>query len=388
MFSESTVYLSGCCFFYPKKLPCRTDRSLSTHEHHVELTSFVLLRILRCFYSLRYGVVLSVRRRSRARILLLCDEAGADGGLRDGEVVRVLGVGTTTVERIRRRFVEEGTWRRMLPYASVDAVPFPQAGRRGGRRSWWCGRFRVAGRSCGVCLGIASEPAGGAVRGGLHRQRDSASDALKTISSLGRSSAGACRPGTERTDFVHRMEDVLEVYQRDFGDDAVLVCIDKTSKQQEKETRKAISCGPGSAGAVRQRVRTQRRPLPVYAVCAAAGLASCESDRTRPGAAGHPLAGPARGAGHGQLEHPPAGMFCTTLANQRKHCSWLNMAEMEISAMIGLCLNRRLPDRETPRREVDAWQERRNREAVRVDYRFTTADARIKREPLYQLIQK
>ncbi len=64
------------------------------------------------------------------------------------------------------------------------------------------------------------------------------------------------------------------------------------------------------------------------------------------------------------------------------------MAEMEISAMIGPCLNRRLSDRETPRREVDAWQERRNREAVRVDYRFTTADARIKRKPLYQSIQK
>ena len=43
------------------------------------------------------------------------------------------------------------------------------------------------------------------------------------------------------------------------------------------------------------------------------------------------------------------------------------MAEMEISAMVGPCLNRRLPDRETLRREVDAWQERRNREAVRVD---------------------
>ena len=43
-----------------------------------------------------------------------------------------------------------------------------------------------------------------------------------------------------------------------------------------------------------------------------------------------------------------------------KHGSWLNRAEMEISAMVGQCLNRRLPDRETLRREVDAWQERRN----------------------------
>ncbi len=64
------------------------------------------------------------------------------------------------------------------------------------------------------------------------------------------------------------------------------------------------------------------------------------------------------------------------------------MAEIEVGAMVGQCLNRRLPDRETLRREVDAWQERRNREAVRVDWRFTTADARIKLKSLYQSIQK
>ena len=56
--------------------------------------------------------------------------------------------------------------------------------------------------------------------------------------------------------------------------------------------------------------------------------------------------------------------------------------------MVGPCLNRRLPDRETLRREVDAWQERRNRGAVRVDWRFTTAAARIKLKSLYPSIQK
>ena len=54
------------------------------------------------------------------------------------------------------------------------------------------------------------------------------------------------------------------------------------------------------------------------------------------------------------------------------------MAEMEISAMVGPCLNRRLPDRESIRREADAWWDRRNYEPVRVDWQFTIADARIK----------
>ena len=60
-----------------------------------------------------------------------------------------------------------------------------------------------------------------------------------------------------------------------------------------------------------------------------------------------------------------------------KHGSWLNMAEIEISALTGQCLNRRIPDRGFLRREVEAWQEARNRESVRVDWRFTD-DARIK----------
>ncbi len=64
------------------------------------------------------------------------------------------------------------------------------------------------------------------------------------------------------------------------------------------------------------------------------------------------------------------------------------MAEIEISAMVGQYLNRRLPDREVLRREVDAWQERSNSEGVRVDWRFTTADARIKLKSPYPSIQK
>ena len=64
------------------------------------------------------------------------------------------------------------------------------------------------------------------------------------------------------------------------------------------------------------------------------------------------------------------------------------MAEIEITAMVGQCLNRRLLDRAALRREVDAWQGRRNRAAVRADWRFTTTDARIKLKSLYQSIQK
>ena len=61
-----------------------------------------------------------------------------------------------------------------------------------------------------------------------------------------------------------------------------------------------------------------------------------------------------------------------------KHGSWLDMAEIEIGVMARQCLNRRIPDQSALRREVGAWQQQRNRDAIRVDWRFTTSDARIK----------
>ncbi|MEM3470309.1 MAG: transposase, partial [Thermoproteota archaeon] len=69
-----------------------------------------------------------------------------------------------------------------------------------------------------------------------------------------------------------------------------------------------------------------------------------------------------------------------------KHGSWLNMAEVELSALVRGCLNRRIPDQATLSREAQAWVDERNRKAVRVEWRFTTADARIKLKHLYPKI--
>ena len=63
--------------------------------------------------------------------------------------------------------------------------------------------------------------------------------------------------------------------------------------------------------------------------------------------------------------------------------SWLNMAEIEIGVMVRQCLDRRIADQSVLRREVAAWQQQRNQDAIRVDWRFTTEDARIKLRSLY-----
>ena len=70
-----------------------------------------------------------------------------------------------------------------------------------------------------------------------------------------------------------------------------------------------------------------------------------------------------------------------------KHGSWLNMAEIELSVLSRQCLDRRIPDKESLQREVAAWSERRNRDERKIDWQFTTADARIKLKRLYPSIK-
>lgn len=66
-----------------------------------------------------------------------------------------------------------------------------------------------------------------------------------------------------------------------------------------------------------------------------------------------------------------------------KHGSWLNMAEIELSVLKGQCLNRRIADMATMQGEVAAWERDRNTRTRKIDWQFTTPDARIKLKRLY-----
>jgi hypothetical protein len=70
------------------------------------------------------------------------------------------------------------------------------------------------------------------------------------------------------------------------------------------------------------------------------------------------------------------------------HGSWLNMAEIDLSALARQCLSRRIGTREVLDQEVQAWHGRRNVDAITVNWRFTTADARIKLKQLYPSLEK
>lgn len=71
-----------------------------------------------------------------------------------------------------------------------------------------------------------------------------------------------------------------------------------------------------------------------------------------------------------------------------KHGSWLNMAEIELNVLSKQCLNRRIGSLPIIKREVNAWQISRNNKNSKINWRFTTKDARIKLKKLYPSIEE
>jgi hypothetical protein len=71
--------------------------------------------------------------------------------------------------------------------------------------------------------------------------------------------------------------------------------------------------------------------------------------------------------------------------NTPKHGSWLNMSEIEINVLVNHGLSKRIPTIEQVRKEVAAWDKARNRDAKKINWRFSTENARIKLHRLYPL---
>jgi hypothetical protein len=70
-----------------------------------------------------------------------------------------------------------------------------------------------------------------------------------------------------------------------------------------------------------------------------------------------------------------------------KHASWLNMAEIELSALSRQCLDRRIGDVQTLEREAKAWEQERNEKKIMIQWRFTTNHAREKLERHYEAVR-
>ena len=88
---------------------------------------------------------------------------------------------------------------------------------------------------------------------------------------------------------------------------------------------------------------------------------------------------------------PPAEAKCLAdrleIHHTPKHGSWLNMAEIELSALGRQCLSRRIARADTLQRQIAGWEERRNAARPQITWQFTTQDARTKLQSLYPSVQ-
>jgi len=208
-------------------------------------------------------------------------------------------------------------------------------------------------------------------------------------------------------EYVARMEDVLEVYQRPYDPAAPVVCMDEKSVQLLKETRPSMPATSGRAERIdyeyerngtanifmfceplagwRQTRVTERRTKPDWARAirdlldgryADAKVVVLVMDNLNTHSIGSlyeafPPAEARRLARRLEIHHTP------------KHGSWLNIAENELSALTRQCLSRRIGTIDKMASEVEAWDQARNRNGVRVNWRFSIEQARTKLHRVY-----
>ena len=207
------------------------------------------------------------------------------------------------------------------------------------------------------------------------------------------------------------MEDVLEVYHRPYDPERPVVCMDEASKQLIAEVRQPLPAQPGRtakfdseyerrgtanffmaveplAGKRTVRVTDRRTKIDwaqfighllttVYAGVAKVVLVM-DNLNTHGIASLYEAFDPATAralAARLEIHHTP------------KHGSWLNMAETELSILSRQCLDRRIDCKELMASEVAAWERNRNTNKSKIDWQFTTTDARIKLKRLYPSIQ-
>ena len=218
-------------------------------------------------------------------------------------------------------------------------------------------------------------------------------------------------PEGPSAEFVAAMEDVLDVYHRPYDPVHPVVCMDEASKQLIAEVRQPLPAQSGRTAkydseyerrgtanffmaveplAGKRTVRvTDRRTkidwaqfichllLTVYAGAAKVVLVMDNLNTHGIGSlyeAFDPATARAL-ASRLEIHHTP------------KHGSWLNMAETELSILSRQCLDRRIDCKEIISSEVAAWEQNRNTNKSKIDWQFTTADARIKLKRLYPSIQ-
>lgn len=212
-------------------------------------------------------------------------------------------------------------------------------------------------------------------------------------------------------EYVARMEDVLDVYERPYDATAPVVCMDEMPVQLIKETRRPIPAEPGRPRRIdyeyerngtaniftfveplagwRQTRVTEHRTRVDWAMALRDVIDGRYADAKVIVLIMDNLNTHTLGSLYEAFPPAEARRLAKRLEihNTPKHGSWLNIAENELSALSRQCLSRRIGTIEQMQSEVAAWEAPRNKDQVRVQWRFTIDQARIKLHKVYPKIQ-
>jgi hypothetical protein len=217
-------------------------------------------------------------------------------------------------------------------------------------------------------------------------------------------------PPEHNGSFVANMERVLDVYKRPFDPLHPVVCMDESPKQLIGEVQPPIPVSPGQPA--KQDYEYRRVGVcNIFLACeplAGKRLVKITERKTKRDWAVflEQIAGHYCNADKITLvmdnlnTHEPGALYEAFPPEKAKalwdrfefvytpkHGSWLNMAEIELNVLTGQCLNRRIDDIAVARKEVNAWQKHRNNRQAKVNWQFTTKDARIKLSRLYPTLE-
>jgi transposase len=335
----------------------------------------------------------AVRRIKRAQILLAADRGAIDEAIADS-----VSVGTSTVYRTKQRFVEEG-----LDQALSE---LPRSG---------APRKLDVGEEALLCAIACSAPPIGRARWTLQllaneMVRLTIHTKVSDETIRRRLDEMQLKPWQEKMwcipkvdgEFVARMEDVLSLYAQAPDPSKPVVCFDETPRQLIGEARVPVRAEPGKKARrdyeyVRNGtanvfmfvdVNRPWRHAKVTDQRTCLDFADCMQDLVD---IHYPKAERIRVVLDNLSTHSPGALYQRFAPSEArrilgrlefhytpKHASWLNMVEIEIGVMVGQCLDRRIPDKDTLVAEVVAWERQRNAERARINWMFTVERARAK----------
>ena len=337
--------------------------------------------------------VTQARKVKRAQVLL-----AADQGYQDKDIADLVGVGTATVYRAKKRFVEQ-------PFEVVlDDDPRP-----GGSR-------KLTGKEEALLVATAcSKPPEGRAKWTMQLLADAFVSLTDHTSLSGETVRRRlrekklkpwqhkmwCIPNVD-AEYVARMEDVIDLYTDAPGPNEPVVCFDESPVQLIGEARVPIPASPGKPARIDYEYRRNGtanlfvfldvhepwRHVKVTDHRGSADFAECMRDLVD---VHYPQAERIRVVLDNLSTHTEAALYRTFQPDEArrilrrlefhfvpKHASWLNMVEIEIGVMKKQCLDRRINERKALCRELAAWERTRNRQGARIQWLFTVEKARAK----------